>query len=226
MFTGDGAGFDTSAPTGLSFRLYALVTTLPPVPGTPNFVEILHQAEETERSNTGLVVVRKRLALFDITQYAVRVALASDFLKASHGCVLLPTEAELRAFEAAEGVVPSHETVGGEVQPAVMGAEEHPPIAEVPASHSDGLGAQTGEGTGARSSPTPTTDDDALVTSFTTAHHNYEVRAMVAPFLFAPGWVACAAMFHVTKFYLRKSALHVPPNIRGSRGTQQTSACT
>lgn len=79
----------------LSFRIYSLITSVPPLPNNPDFFVVLQHALSTEHSSTGSVTYRCVVAMSQVVEAAVRLALSPDLLRASDGCVILPTAEEL-----------------------------------------------------------------------------------------------------------------------------------
>ena len=94
VFTGDGEPCDTGGNTrmGLSFRLYPLVISLPPLPDTPVFFVAMQHAEATQNCSTGSAAYRRILALSQTVEAAATSALAAGLLTSSEGCVNHPHE--------------------------------------------------------------------------------------------------------------------------------------
>lgn len=105
VFTGDAVACDASPQSELVFRPSGVVTQLPLIPGTPGSLAVLNQAGGRHGALQhwrGGIPHYCWLGLSGIAEYARRVALASRLLNESNGCVVQPTEAELRTHIAME----------------------------------------------------------------------------------------------------------------------------
>ena len=192
VFTGDAVACDKIPQSALAFRLSSVVTELPPVPGAPDFLAlaVLSQADATVRSGTGAATFRARLALAGITEYAVRVALASGLLKESNGCVVLPTKAEVHTYARTEVGAARRDAAaggGGALQPPPIlggGGSSGPQAAMTTAAAAIGPPSTAAVGAGASTDSSRVNalpqDDADLIDLFTTPHANYEVRVTTA----------------------------------------------
>ena len=182
VWTADGTACDAGSPTQLVFRLNALVTTLPPAPGMPNFLDVLRQAEEIRNATDGSSAFRNRLAFSGIAEYAVRISLASGLLTQSNGCVVLPAPEGLTGFTAAavDSGTMQQGVVAGEAALELRGDGVAQEGEQLPSTIGEASVSAAEEEPASVSKSNPSSKDNAdFVDLLTSPHARHEVRKAV-----------------------------------------------
>ena len=189
--TADGTACGAGSQTELVFGLNSVVTSLPPVPGKPNFLDVLRQAEENRNITARSFAFRNRLVLWGITEFAVGVSLAAGQLWQSNGCVVLSAPAGLAGFTAAavDRGTPQQGVIAGEAS-EMRGDGASEVAGELPSTTGAPPVSAAGEEPATVPKSTPSNKDNAdFVDLLTSPHARHEVRNAVFGTLF--GEVRC-----------------------------------